>query len=368
MKEENDFSRTGSLPTGEGGGRGLFISKTESQAMRGIAILAIVLHNYCHWLGKMVQENEYQFSVRNVRRLMVEVAHPSSELIAHLISFFGHYGVPVFVFLSAYGLVMKYEKSQSVAECAKEFIWKHYKKLFLMMVVGYSAYVMVDYMTPAPRRYEFWNVVGQLGMFSNFYRDPDHDIWPGPYWYFGLMVQIYIMYRLVFYPPKLQKNKWLVGGLFAATLLAQLFFLPEGLALQWYRYNVMGSLPVFIVGLLFARHNRFSEPPRTTYAFLAIASTVLIFTLSLWFTTWIIVPFFICIGTVAIVKVIPQSLMNILSWVGGISAYMFICHPITRKVIIPISRHGDLFAGLLLYLVTTIILAILFKKVMAIIK
>ena len=56
MKEENDFSRTGSLPTGEGGGRGLFISKTESQAMRGIAILAIVLHNYCHWLGKMVQE------------------------------------------------------------------------------------------------------------------------------------------------------------------------------------------------------------------------------------------------------------------------------------------------------------------------
>ena len=71
MKEENDFSRTGSLPTGEGGGRDLFISKTESQAMRGIAILAIVQHNYCHWLGKMVQENEYQFSVRNVRRLMV---------------------------------------------------------------------------------------------------------------------------------------------------------------------------------------------------------------------------------------------------------------------------------------------------------
>ena len=351
MKEENDFSRTGSLPTGEGGGRGLFISKTESQAMRGIAILAIVLHNYCHWLGKMVQENEYQFSVRNVRRLMVEVAHPSWELIAHLISFFGHYGVPVFVFLSAYGLVMKYEKSQSVAESAKEFIWKHYKKLFLMMVVGYSAYVMVDYMTPAPRRYEFWNVVGQLGMFSNFYRDPDHDIWPGPYWYFGLMVQIYIMYRLVFFPPKLRTNKWLVGGLFAVTLLAQLFFLPEGLALQWYRYNVMGSLPVFIAGLLFARHNRFSEPPRTTYAFLAIVSTVLIFTLSLWFTTWIIVPFLICIGTVAIVKVIPQSLMNILSWVGSISASMFVCHPITRKVIIPISRHGDLFAGLLLYLI-----------------
>jgi hypothetical protein len=347
------------------------LSKSESQAMRGIAILAIVLHNYCHWLGKMVQENEYQFSERNVRRLMVELAHPSWELIAHLLSFFGHYGVPVFVFLSAYGLVMKYERSplaESNQESALSFIWKHYKKLFLMMIVGYSAYVMVDYMTPGPRRYEFWNIVGQLGMFSNLYKDPDHDIWPGPYWYFGLMVQIYVVYRLIFYPQKLQSNKLLIGGLFIVTLFAQLFFLPEGLALQWYRYNVMGSLPVFIAGVLFARYNRFNEPTRTTYAFLAIASTALIFLFSLWFTTWIIVPFLICISTVAIVKLLPQSLMSILSWVGGISAAMFVCHPITRKVIIPISRHGDLFAGLLLYIVATIVLAMIFKKVMTLIK
>ena len=347
------------------------LSKSESQAMRGIAILAIVLHNYCHWLGKMVQENEYQFSERNVRRLMVELAHPSWELIAHLLSFFGHYGVPVFIFLSAYGLVMKYERSplaESNQESAFSFIWKHYKKLFLMMIVGYSAYVMVDYMTPGPRRYEFWNIVGQLGMFSNLYKDPDHDIWPGPYWYFGLMVQIYVVYRLIFYPQKLQSNKLLIGGLFIVTLFAQLFFLPEGLALQWYRYNVMGSLPVFIAGVLFARYNLFNEPTRTTYAFLAIASTALIFLFSLWFTTWIIVPFLICIGTVAIVKLLPQSLMNILSWAGGVSAAMFVCHPITRKVIIPISRHGDLFAGLLLYIVATIVLAMIFKKVMTLIK
>ena len=124
----------------------------------------------------------------------------------------------------------------------------------------------------------------------------------------------------------------------------------------------------FIAGVLFARYNRFNEPTRTTYAFLAIAGTALIFLLSLWFTTWIIVPFLICIGTVAIVKLLPQSLMNILSWVGGVSAAMFVCHPITRKVIIPISRHGDLFAGLLLYIVATIVLAMIFKKVMTLIK
>ena len=86
------------------------ISRKETAAMRGIAILAIVLHNYSHWLRGIIQENEYQFHVHNVRRLMVELSHPSWELIVHLLSFFGHYGVPVFVFLSAYGLVRKYEK------------------------------------------------------------------------------------------------------------------------------------------------------------------------------------------------------------------------------------------------------------------
>ena len=77
--------------------------------MRGIAILAIVLHNFAHWLRPMVKENEYAFAQHNADRLMTELLHPSAVLPAHLLSFFGHYGVPVFIFLSAYGLVMKYE-------------------------------------------------------------------------------------------------------------------------------------------------------------------------------------------------------------------------------------------------------------------
>ena len=37
------------------------------------------------------------------------MTQPDWNLPVHLLSFFGHYGVPVFLFLSAYGLVMKYE-------------------------------------------------------------------------------------------------------------------------------------------------------------------------------------------------------------------------------------------------------------------
>ena len=71
--------------------------------MRGLAIIGIFLHNYCHWLGFAVKENEYTFTMSKASDLMQALAHPDLNLPIHLVSFFGHYGVPVFLFLSAYG-------------------------------------------------------------------------------------------------------------------------------------------------------------------------------------------------------------------------------------------------------------------------
>ena len=85
------------------------LTRNECTAMRGIAILAIILHNYCHFISKIVQENEYQFFVSHNEQLWQVISHPDELLPIHLFSFFGHYGVPVFLFLSGYGLVRKYE-------------------------------------------------------------------------------------------------------------------------------------------------------------------------------------------------------------------------------------------------------------------
>lgn len=371
------------------------ITRNESNALRGLAILGIVLHNYTHWLGPMVQENEYTFSIHNVRRLMMEMAMPSENIIAHLLSFFGHYGVPVFLFLSAYGLVMKYESVQigerqsgsslaeQQSESALSFIWKHYKKLFAMMIVGYAAYVMVDYMTPGPRHYTFWNVVGQIGMFSNLYDDPDHDIWPGPYWYFGLMVQVYVFFRLIVYRGRYslasmmspKQGKMVLIALMIIATGAQCFFEPEGSALEWYRYNIFGSVLPFGLGIIYARavksggeersliYDLLTKSSKTVLAAACVVSAFLIVYMSMNFYQWTLVPVMVCVFSLLLVKLLPQAVLSPLAWVGGISAAMFVSHPIARKVIIPISRHGDLYAGLLLYLVAAIVLGMLFKRI-----
>ena len=85
------------------------LSRSECSAMRGIAIMAIMLHNYCHFIGRIVKENEYLYLERNNERLWHVLSNPNELLPVHLLSYFGQYGVPVFLFLSGFGLVLKYE-------------------------------------------------------------------------------------------------------------------------------------------------------------------------------------------------------------------------------------------------------------------
>ena len=132
------------------------LTRTECSAMRGLAIIGIFLHNYCHWLGFAVKENEYTFTMSKASDLMQALAHPDLNLPIHLLSFFGHYGVPVFLFLSAYGLVMKYEKRGALSPKQTNvvpFLKHHYVKLFKMMIVGFVAFTMVDAITPGSHKY-----------------------------------------------------------------------------------------------------------------------------------------------------------------------------------------------------------------------
>ena len=63
------------------------LSRTECNALRGLAIIGIFLHNYCHWLNPIVKENEYQFFQYNVDWLHQVMAAPGISLPLHLLSF-----------------------------------------------------------------------------------------------------------------------------------------------------------------------------------------------------------------------------------------------------------------------------------------
>lgn len=320
------------------------------------------------------------------------MANPDINLPVHLLSFFGHYGVPVFLFLSAYGLVMKYEakphlsadqqaqmynisgRKQSWSISWREplrFIRYHYLKLFKMMIVGFIAFTMIDYITLGPRHYEVLGIVSMLGMFNNVLPNPDNIIWPGPYWFFGLMLQLYIVYRLLLYR---RHWGWTVGLMLLCIGIQLLlgFDNPESEAMNRYRYNFMGGMLPFGLGILYARYGEkilmtFHSP--VTNIFGCVFCISLIYSLSLNMIGWTFVPFFICLLSVLVADLLQEvswlsGIYKVLEWMGVISAALFVTHPITRKIFIPISRHGDIYAGLLLYIISSICLAWLFTQLM----
>ena len=335
------------------------LTRTECTALRGLAIAAIVLHNYCHFIGKIVQENEYLYLERNNERLWQMLTHPDALLPVHLLSYFGHYGVPVFLFLSGFGLVSKYEH----AHCdALPFLRYSYLKLLRMLVVGFVLFVIVDTVTPGRFHFHWYNVLAQLSMTINLLPEPESIIWPGIYWFFGLMMELYVVYRLLLY----RRSSLFVVGLIAVCWLLQLLCDPAGATLNRLRYNFVGGMLPFGAGILLARHGvRIPVSSLRPYGWLlvSVATFALAFALCFHFQAWLWIPLPVIVASVALVRSLPQSLFRVAEWVGSLSAAMFVAHPIARKLLIIVAWKDDIYDGLMLYVVVTIGLSWAVKQI-----
>ena len=236
------------------------------------------------------------------------------------------------------------------------------------MIVGFVAFTMLDAITPGQHHYSVIDIIGQIGLFNNVLPHPDDIIWPGPYWFFGLMLQLYIVYRLFMYR---RHWTWTVALILLCAAI-QLACDPESDALNRWRYNCIGGILPFGAGLLYARYMR--PWSMSTHIVVFIVSTIAVFLMSFTYISWYLVPLAVCSAAISFVKILSTIptlsskystwLTTVLAWMGSISAALFVCHPITRKIFIPISRGGDYYTGLLLYIISSICLAWLFKLLM----
>ena len=78
---------------------------------------------------------------------------------------------------------------------------------------------------------------------------------------------------------------------------------------------------------------------------------------------WLLVPALAVVGSIALVKLTPQCAMPYLVWLGTVSAAIFVMHPLVRKVFVRPYLVYDQYAGLLLYVVATLVVSWLVKKI-----
>lgn len=331
-----------------------FLTRQQCTLMRGVAIICIILHNYIHNLDLSLEENEFRFYALKSRLFTDMLAQFGPRDWMQIISYLGHYGVPVFIFLSGFGLVKKYESPRAPQPSAARFIRFNYLKLLqLMLPVAIITLCLHPLLTP-DQRITPAIVAGQLTMLGNLV--PNLSPLIGPYWFFGAIFELYIVYWLL-----LRKRGNAVLIVFMVICLVPAFFITSHkYGMQYYHINFPAQMLPFGLGILMARTrvSRFFAELSLLKSAVCFLLTFLIFVeLELWRWTWPIAPVALLLSSLFGLKLLwaAKGVREALVWVGGISAYIFAIHSVVRDVFYLFGEEQSQLMVLLYF--TAVILA-----------
>jgi peptidoglycan/LPS O-acetylase OafA/YrhL len=343
----------------------LELSRDDINVLKGMGILCIILHNFLHFLPFTVHECEYTFDYNKGYELWSRIVNINSDLFADFLSYFGHYGVAVFLFASGYGLVMKHEYLKKGEPTFLKFMSHSISKLFKLMIIAYLVFILVDRWNQS---IDSIHVVAQLTFIGNLFRYP--FAYPGPYWYFSLTLQLYILYYLVLR----HIGKKTIVFIVVISCALQMYFINDFYILKYIRFNFMGSVLPFSMGVWAARYGL---PLRRWFLFpilLIIAvlvwgflpmvghsSDISIIRVSGY--SWVIIPYFVTYGYICLQKSLPRLVSAPFMWIGGISAAVFATHPIIRSVIMPLTDDGNYKITVLIYLVVCLVVGYLYNLI-----
>ena len=327
-----------------------WLSREECTALRTIAILSIVVHNFAHKLPGASSENEFGYNVDNSNYFWNNVI--SSDFFIHLFAYWGHLGVPIFVFLSAYGLSLKYERKDYIN--LKQFLLSHYKKLFYPLLIGSIVYLFIMYMIGEDISFSLPRIILQCTMLLNLVYSYEQYMTPGPYWYFGMTMQLYIVYIFLVYKKPM---KWLLGlTIVSIILLAYLYH--DYKVLVWSKCNILGWLLPFAIGIWSIRFDYFSMLSSKKSK---VVSLIIFFSFFCLFDRnyylWLFIPAVVLYIAICFVKLVPINLWKYIRGAGSNSMYIFVVHPIIRDIMLPLVPNMGRYGTMILYIVSTLIIA-----------
>ena len=337
--------------------------------LRGLGIFLIITHNYMHWLPDCVDENEYTFSVERIGQLCDYLMHGGPHVILNILSHFGHYGVAIFLFLSGYGLVKKYEGPQTEDNnhsSPLRFLFSHAMKLWKLMIPAVLLFVIIEMMQGTWNR-PLSRLFPLLGFYSNL--QPHRDLILGPWWWFGLMMQFYLLWRLLIF----NRSRWLLYSVMAVCVVAVLGVawtergeLDSAKTLTCYlHYNFPPSMLAFGLGVADARYklewlHRWWSPLVGLVILIIGSFNAGIWTVSSVGALMVALSFTCNSESKATGRILYVNPRMILIFLGSISAWLFALHPVVREYTIDMAKQDNewlLYFSIVIYLCASIGLA-----------
>ena len=219
-------------------------TKRDTSIIKGFAILCIVFHNYFRWLAPSPGENEFSFSPLHVRTLFQQLGQQPGEFVNILFSYFGHYGVQLFIMISGFGLALSMMNRPRTWE---SFVLTRLKKLYPLLLTALVFFFFGKLLMEGKGLSE-WELkeIGYKLLFIHTLIPNSGVSLCGPWWFFALIFQLYLLFPLLFHCMK--KWGWKAFWVVCAVSYGLIFLFREYLDLYHgtiIMQNAPGHLPEF---------------------------------------------------------------------------------------------------------------------------
>ena len=336
--------------------------KTETFLLKGIGILLIVFHNFFHIIKPTCGENEFSFASNTFKNFINNITLHNS--ISYFFTYFGHYGVQVFIFLSGYGLSVAYlNKNVTYSAFLKKRILKLYPTftIVLVMILIYK-YIILSGLWSMD---SFMNLGLRYLLIANWVPGKIFVI-SGPFWFYSMIFQLYLLFPILLWVNK--KNKYALFIIAIISFLFTIYYNSYFVSLKLSLYfNFAGNLPLFILGMLFAHKNEFKLKIVGWLLFIILFIAGQFFE-NLWYFSQIS---FIVILFPIILKLYNKYehsyLSNFLIITGKLSMYMFAVNGFMRGPWMYFLKHTNnewsMYLFALFHIILVYLLALIVRKV-----
>lgn len=339
------------------------LSKDQTNIIKGVAMICLVLHNFLHWTN-YIGENEMSFNADRIYVLFDAISSNKTMLFNGLFSYFGFYFLQLFIFISGYGLAKQYAKNITVSY--SKYIAPRLIKLYALLLFGIAIYFVLFY-----KHFDLRWFVSFAGSSLLMYNNLSFDrifMYVGPWWYFSLALQLYLLFPLLYKVLDRYKEK----GLFVLILFSYiLIFLFNPIAMRLHIPifgNFLGHLPEFLLGIGFAIF------PRIHLNWKIVIPTLIIFILSNFFDYFFSFTFlaftilflaFVCPA----IKLLPAGIIKAFIFLGSISMFMFLINGPLRVYTMPyLTKGGSLhillgsFIHLIIVIIVSYIMSLIYNR------
>jgi peptidoglycan/LPS O-acetylase OafA/YrhL len=230
------------------------ISLSESDFLKGLGITLIFIHNYLHWSGGTGIENEMLFSENHFLVFKNNYLNSLSDFFIYGFSFFGHFGVQLFIFISVYGLTVKYKDVKLTLPNYVVSVLPRLVNIVLLFLLGIllTKIILLIY-TDFKHSVQYFAYVIAITVttYKSFFKNLIYE-YMGPYWYFSIAIQIYLLHP--FFMSMFQsKNRgraklYVIFIITSYCLIVPLYFCLKPTNISLFS-NIIGHLPTLFLGI-----------------------------------------------------------------------------------------------------------------------